>query len=226
MLSHRAKFSNDDGELRSKLFIEGPAEIWEKVESGEIVLQPDDSRKEFDHIMAILTRPDLRNIWNYRLVECTPQQTAQQSVYTTNKKPLMSLYSYGPVKEEEVAQKFDEQGQPIPNPVKTRVQVGEFHWNGKVEGREFQATVFGGGIKGLTVEGGELTPESTFLNQQIERRLDPNTKSIAGPLMEMLEVVIADESISPLLKAFLHREIVELMKKIQPRGGGSQRPTT
>ena len=69
------------------------------------------------------------------------------------------------------------------------------------------------GIKGLTVEGGELTPESTFLNQQIERRLDPNTKSIAGPLMEMLEVVIADESISPLLKAFLHREIVELMKK-------------
>ena len=213
VLSHRAKFSNDDGELRSKLFIEGPAEIWEKVESGEIVLQPDDSRKEFDHIMAILTRPDLRNIWSYRLVECTPQQTAQQSVYTTNKKPLMSLYSYGPVKEEEVAQKFDEQGQPIPNPVKTRVQVGEFHWNGKVEGREFQATVFGGGIKGLTVEGGELTPESTFLNQQIERRLDPNTKSIAGPLMEMLEVVIAEESISPLLKAFLHREIVELMKK-------------
>ena len=95
----------------------------------------------------------------------------------------------------------------------TKVQVGEFHWNGKVEGREFQTTLFGGGSKGLTVDEGELTPESTFLQQQIERRLDPNTKSVAGPLMEMLEVVIAETSISPLLKAFLHREIVDLMKK-------------
>ena len=30
--------------------------------------------------------------------------------------------------------------------------------------------------------------------------------------MEMLEVVIAEKTISPLLKAYLHREIVELMK--------------
>ncbi len=213
VLSHRKKFSNVDGELRSKLFIDGPVEIWEKVEAGEIVLQPEESRKEYDHIMAILSRPDIRNIWNYRLVECTPQQSGQPGFYKTNKKPLMSLFAYGPVKEEEVAQKFDAQGQPIANPVKTRVQVGEFHWNGKVEGREFQTTVFGGGSKGLAVEDGELTSESTFLTQQIERRLDPNTKSVAGPLMEMLEVIIAEETISPLLKAFLHREIVELMKK-------------
>ena len=82
-----------------------------------------------------------------------------------------------------------------------------------MEGREFQTTIFGGGMKGLAVEGGELTPESTFLQQQIERRLDPNTKSVAGPLMEMLEVVIAEQSISPLLKGYLHREIVDLMKK-------------
>lgn len=213
VLSHRKKFSNENGEMRSRLFIKGPVEIWEKVEAGEITLQPDDSRQEYDHIMALLSRPDLRNIWNYRLVECSPQQSGQPGVYTTNKKPMMNLFAYGPVKEEEVAQKFDAQGQPIANPVKTKVQVGEFHWNGKVEGREFQTTLFGGGSKGLTVDEGELTPESTFLQQQIERRLDPNTKSVAGPLMEMLEVVIAETSISPLLKAFLHREIVDLMKK-------------
>jgi hypothetical protein len=199
--------------MRSKLFIKGPVEIWEKVEAGEITLQPNESRTEYDHIMALLSRPDLRNIWNYRLVECSPQQSGQPGVYTTNKKPMMNLFAYGPVKEEEVAQKFDAQGQPISNPVKTKVQAGEFHWNGKVEGREFETTVFGGGSKGLTVDQGELTPESTFLQQQIERRLDPNTKSIAGPLMEMLEVVIAEPSISPLLKAYLHREIVDLMKK-------------
>jgi hypothetical protein len=219
VLSHRKKFSNENGELRSKLFIEGPAEIWEKVEAGEITLNPEESRKEYDHIMTLLSRPDLRNIWNYQLVECSPQKSNQSGVYTTQKKPMMALYSYGPVKEEEVAQKFNEQGQPIANPVKTRVQVGEFHWNGKVEGREFETMIFGGGSKGLAVEEGELTPESTFLQQQIERRLDPNTKRVAGPLMEMLEVVIAEQSISPILKAYLHREIVELMKQ-QPASWG------
>ena len=213
VLSHRKKFSNENGELRSRLFIEGPAEIWEKVEAGEIALQPEASRDEYDQIMTLLSRPDLRNIWNYQLVECSPQKSSQSGVYSTKRKPMMLLYAYGPVKEEEVAQKFDEQGQPIANPIKTKVQVGEFHWNGKVEGREFQTTIFGGGSKGLTLEEGELTPESTFLQQQIERRLDPNTKSVSGPLMEMLEVVIAEQSISPLLKAYLHREIVDLMKK-------------
>ena len=212
VLSHRKKFSNDDGELRSKLFVNGPIEIWEKVESGEISLHPNDSRQEYDHIMAMLSRPDLRNIWSYKLVECIPQQTNQSGVYSTRKKPMMELYAYGPVKEEEVSKKFDEQGQPIANPITTRLQIGEFHWNGKVEGREFQSTVFGGGSKGLAVDEGEMSLESTFLQRQIERRLDPNSKSIPGPLMEMLEVVIAEKTISPLLKAYLHREIVELMK--------------
>jgi hypothetical protein len=192
--------------------VNGPIEIWEKVESGEISLHPNDSRQEYDHIMAMLSRPDLRNIWSYKLVECIPQQTNQPGVYSTLKKPMMELYAYGPVKEEEVSKKFDEQGQPIANPITTRLQIGEFHWNGKVEGREFQSTVFGGGSKGLAVDEGEMSLESTFLQRQIERRLDPNSKSIPGPLMEMLEVVIAEKTISPLLKAYLHREIVELMK--------------
>jgi len=106
VLSHRKKFSNENGEMRSKLFIKGPVEIWEKVEAGEITLQPNESRTEYDHIMALLSRPDLRNIWNYRLVECSPQQSGQPGVYTTNKKPMMNLFAYGPVKEEEVAQKI------------------------------------------------------------------------------------------------------------------------
>lgn len=63
------------------------------------------------------------------------------------------------------------------------------------------------------VDNGQLCPESRFLRLQIDRRIDPNTKTLVGPLMEMLEVVIADQSISPLLKAYLHMELVELMKK-------------
>ena len=149
--------------MRSKLFVKGPVEIWEKVEAGEITLHPDESRDEFDHIMGLISRPDLKSIWNYQLFECSPQATGRELVYTTNKKPMMRLYSYGPVKEEEVAQKFNEQGQPIPNPVTKKLQVGEFHWNGKVEGREFESENFGGGTRGYSLEDGQLTIESTFL---------------------------------------------------------------
>ena len=100
--------------------------------------------------MALLSRPDLRY---YLELPISGMYSALQSgatgVYSTQKKPDdVSCTAYGPVKEEEVAQKFDEQGQPIANPIKTNVQVGEFHWNGKVEGREFQTTIFGGGIEG------------------------------------------------------------------------------
>ena len=211
VLSHRKKFSNDDGELRSKLFIQGPAEIWEKVEAGEITLHPDESRGEFDHIMALLSRPDILNIWKYQFVKYEGQTVG--GVYRTLEKPGMHSYSYGPVKEEQIEQKFNDQGQPISDPTTTKIQVGSFHYMGKVAGRELTSLHKGGFIQGDMVIGGELTAESTFLQQQIERRLDPNTKSVAGPLMEMLEVVIAEPTISPLLKAFLHREIVELMKK-------------
>ena len=38
---------------------------------------------------------------------------------------------------------------------------------------------------------------SQVLRLHIDRRMDPNTKTLVGPLMEMLEVVIAEQTISP-----------------------------
>ena len=189
-----------------------PLQIMNDFGADNIVLQPENSRGEYDHFISILSNPAISNIWNYQLVECTPQQTSKPGIYTTNKKPLLSLYSYGPSTEEEVIEnKFDDQGQLITNPGKTITQKGRFRWNGKVEGRQFETTVFGGGAKGFSLEGGELTSESKFINLEILPRLDSNSKTVVVPLIELLEIIISEESISPLMKAFFHQEVVELM---------------
>ena len=79
-----------------------------------------------------------------------------------------------------------------------------------LRGRQFETTVFGGG-KGFSLEGGELTSESKFINLEILPRLIPTSKTVVVPLIELLEIIISEESISPLMKAFFHREVVELM---------------
>lgn len=212
VLANRNKFANEKGELRKKLFLKGPPDIWDKLEKGEISLMSDDSKDEYEYLKSMMERYELLNLWSYQLVECAPLRVSA-GVYRTSKTPVTSLISYGEVEMDRMEKKFDEQGQPISNPSATVTQKGAFHWNGKREGRVFESTHFNGGAKGLMVDNGQLCPESRFLRLQIDRRMDPNTKTLVGPLMEMLEVIIADQTISPLLKAYLHMEVVELMKK-------------
>ena len=213
VLANRNKFSNEKGELRKKLFLKGPPDIWEKLEKGEISLTTEDSKDEYEYLKSMMERYELLNLWSYQLVDCSPVKTARAGVYQTQKNPVAALTSYGEIQMDRMEKKFDDQGQPIANPSATVTQKGTFHWNGKREGRVFESTHFNGGVKGLMVDNGQLCPESRFLRLQIDRRMDPNTKTLVGPLMEMLEVVIADKTISPLLKAYLHMELVELMKK-------------
>ena len=213
VLSNRNKFSNEKGELRKKLFLKGPPDIWEKFEKGEISLMNEDSKDEYEYLKGMMERYKLLNLWSYQLVECSPLRVSP-GVYRTSKTPSGTFYVYGDISMERLEVEFDENGQPTPSPRKSTVtQMGLFHWEGKQTGRKFTSTHFNGGIDGLMLDNGQLCPESRFLRLQIDRRLDPNTKSLVGPLMEMLEVVIADQSISPLLKAYLHMELVELMKK-------------
>ena len=213
VLSHRNKFSNDKGELRKKLFLRGAPEIWDKLEKGEISLMTEDSKDEYEQLKSILERYQMLNLWSYRLVECAPLKTARAGIYNTNRKPMMQLLSYGEVVEKKDQKNFDAEGQPIANPSVTVTQTGMFHWNGKQEGREFPSTHFNGGIKGFMLDNPQLSPESKFMRLQIDRRMDPNTRTLTRPLMEMLEVVISDQTISVLLKAYLHAEIVGMMKK-------------
>ena len=73
----------------------------------------------------------------------------------------------------------------------------------EAKGRVFESTHFNGGVKGLMVENGQFCP-GVQVSQASHRpsEMDPNTKTLVGPLMEMLEVVIAEQTISPLLKAY------------------------
>ena len=214
VLAHRNKFSNEKGELRKKLFLKGPPDIWDKLEKGEISLMNDDSKEEYDYLKSLMERYQLLNLWSYRLVKCVPLKTARAGIYNTNKEPVLpQLLSYGEVVEKKSQKNFDEEGQPIANPPVTITQTGMFHWNGKKEGREFPTTHFNGGIEGLMLDSAQLSPESKFMRLQIDRRMNPSTRTLDRPLMEMLEVVIAEQTASVLLKAYLHMEIVEMMKK-------------
>ena len=214
VLAHRNKFSNQKGELRKKLFLKGPPDIWDKLEKGEISLMNDDSKEEYDYLKSLMERYQLLNLWSYRLVKCVPLKTARAGIYNTNKEPVLpQLLSYGEVVEKKSQKNFDEEGQPIANPPVTITQTGMFHWNGKKEGREFPTTHFNGGIEGLMLDSAQLSPESKFMRLQIDRRMNPSTRTLDRPLMEMLEVVIAEQTASVLLKAYLHMEIVEMMKK-------------
>ena len=213
VLAHRNKFSNEKGELRKKLFLKGPPDIWDKLEKGEISLMNDDSKEEYDYLRTLLESHQLLNLWSYRLVKCVPLKTARAGIYNTNKEPMMQLLSYGEVVEKKSQKNFDDEGKPIENPPVTITQTGMFHWNGKKEGREFPTMHFNGGIEGLMLDSALLSPESKFMRLQIDRRMNPGTRTLDRPLMEMLEVVIAEQTSSVLLKAYLHMEIVEMMKK-------------
>ena len=52
VLANRNKFSNEKGELRKKLFLKGPPDIWDKLEKGEISLMSGDSKDEYDYLKS------------------------------------------------------------------------------------------------------------------------------------------------------------------------------
>jgi len=100
------------------------------------------------------------------------------------------------------------------------IQQGNFLLNGAPQGRLFESLEFNGGVKGHMAEEGQLTPESHFVQFQLERRLDKNTRSVEGSLLELLELILRQENLSPLFKGFLHAEICELILKRPEEWGG------
>ena len=123
------------------------------------------------------------------------------------------LTAFGQMQEERIEKKFDEQGQAIPNPSVQIIQQGNFLLNGTPQGRLFESLEYNGGVKGHMLEQGQLTPESHFVQFQLERRLDKNTRSVDGPLLDLLDLVLSQNALSPLFRGFLRAEICELMLK-------------
>ena len=222
--THRVLFENDKNQLQTKLIFRGPKEIWEKIKGGKISLQPEESRPEFDRLTSVLAEGNVRNVWHYKLYECQPVPASApiggQRKYTTRKSLVTVLMAIGQVQEERIPKKFDDQGQPIPNPSVQIIQQGNFLLNGNPQGRLFESLEFNGGIKGHLAEEGQLTPESHFVQFQLERWLDKNTRSVDGSLLDLLELVLRQDNLSPLFKGFLHAEICDLIQKRPEEWGG------
>ena len=215
--THRVLFDNDKGQLQTKLVFKGPDELWAKIKEGKIGLFPEESRTEYDRLAAAIAEGNVRNVWNYKLVDCLPVALGGNAGglkrYTTNKTLVAMLTAFGQMQEERIEKKFDDQGQAIPNPSVQIIQQGNFLLNGTPQGRLFESLEYNGGVKGHMLEQGQLTPESHFIQFQLERRLDKNTRSVDGPLLDLLDLVMSQNALSPLFKGFLHAEICELMLK-------------
>lgn len=217
VVTNRGLFENDKGQLQTKLLFKGPNEVWNKAKAGEFSLRPEDTRPEFEHLSALVGEAKIRDAWLYKLYECSPVRKGANvqgvASYSTEKTLSMFLTSVGPVQEERIQKKFDAEGKPIANPSEQLIQQGNFVHGGAVQGRLFETVHFNGGVKGFMLEEGSLTPESRFVQFQVERRLDKNTKSLEGSLLDLLQVVYRETTVSPLFKGFLHGEICELMLK-------------
>jgi len=166
----------------------------------------------YNHLKKVLENPLISDMWSYQLLECTPLKTDRPGVYETNRKPLMQLFSYGVVAEKKSQKNFDRFGQPIANPSVTVTQTGMFHWEGKKEGRAFDSTHFNGGIKGFMLDNPQLSATSVFAKRLMSESLNHQTGTLAIPLATLVNKIYLEKSINPTLKAYLHMEVVTMMK--------------
>jgi len=175
--------------------------------------QPINANQDYyNHLKKVLENPLISDMWSYQLFEYTPLKTNSPGIYETNSKPLMQLFSYGVVAEEKSQKNFDSLGQPIANPSVMVTQTGFFHWNGKKEGRMFESTHFNGGIKGLRLDNPQLSATSVFAKRLMSESLNHQTGTLAIPLAALVDKIHLDESIDSELKAYLHMEIVSMIK--------------
>ena len=142
-----------------------------------------------------------------------PLKTGRTGVYSTSKTPVAALTSYGEVQMDRMEKSLTIRDSLFRIQVLRLLKRAPFIGTGSVKAGFSSPPISMAASRVWMVENGQLCPESRFLRLHVDRRMDPNTKTLVGPLMEMLEVVIAEQTISPLLKAYLHMEIVELMKK-------------
>ncbi|MBG30420.1 MAG: hypothetical protein CMI31_10530 [Opitutae bacterium] len=213
--TNRNIFSNDRGQLHRKLIFIGPEEVWGKIKTGELGVLPDDSQREYEDLSVIVSASGIRDVWRYKLNNCTPVSagigTGGQPKYNTKKDLLQFLLSFGQIQQEKIEEKFDETGKPVDNPVAKVMQQGNFLIGGKREGRLFESTHWGGAIKGPMLEEPQLTPESKFVQEQIERRLNSENRKVLKPLLDLLDALLLDPQISPLFKAYMHDKLFEIM---------------
>ena len=137
------------------------------------------------------------------MFECKPIKGNRPGVYETSKKPLMTVLSYGKVVEKETVDA---------NGIIKKEQIASLHWQGSRQGRQFISTIYNGGAKGLMMGNPQLSDASVFAKRLISESLNHQTGTLAIPLANLVNKIYLEESINPTLKAYLHMEVVSILR--------------
>ena len=98
-------------------------------------------------------------------------------------------------------------------PLSKIIQQGQFLIEGQRKGMLFDKTTkWGGGIDSVAyLEEPQLMPESKFVLEQIGRRLNGEKRRVLTPLIDLLDVLVMDQTLSTLFKAYMHDNLCEIM---------------
>ena len=95
MTAKRGLFANDRGQLQLKLLFDGPEEVWGKVKAGGVGVLPVNTRLEFEHLSAVAGAMGMRDMWRYKLYQCTPvvgdKRPGNPQRYDTKKKLIQEF---------------------------------------------------------------------------------------------------------------------------------------
>ncbi len=216
VLSKRDLFDTQGDKLHLQLLFQGPPEIWDKIKAGKLGVLPKNSQPEFDLFSALLSVSDIRDIWRYKLYNCTVGRAAGVNgaiTFNTKKQFVDHVLCIGRVIEnkELAGEPFDKDGNPVSNRAESVKQIGVFIIDGQNSNKEYTTLRFGGGIQGELLDEPDLTNESRFVRDQIERRMDGDKKIVSSPLLDLVDALIQDRQVSPLFKAYMHDKISQII---------------
>jgi hypothetical protein len=211
--ANRNLVANDPERLCRKLLFHGPDEMWEKIKAGKVGVRPSRSQSEYKALAIDEKFFHLREIWRnklYRFVDQALQiPKLNGDIYIYKSTYEQDILSFGRIREE----KDDGKADPRKPKAPTILQTAEIFSNGQRQDVSWSSTHFKGGIRGrmIMLEESVLTPESQFVQEQLEPLLDSEESSIRSPLLDLLDALVRNQELSPLFKAYVHGALCEVM---------------
>jgi hypothetical protein len=210
----QAFLRNEDDSLNGELLFDGPNEVWEKVKAKEFGLQPKNTQSEFLALSALANIKGVSDVWVHKQFECKTTPISHRfgkPRYETKKSFIRRLFSFGQVQEERTILKFDEKGLPVTG-LSRLVQQGDFF--GHEPSPEFllESLHKEGLAKGDILEDSTLTRESRFMQERFAAFLNEKEVRVEAPLLELIDLLVADETLSLPFKAFIHDRLATIIR--------------
>ncbi len=210
VIEYRSLFDNENGKLNGELLFNGSAEAWANVQAGAIGIYPTNSLSEYEALSSI-AKSRIRDVLRYKLsgFTVTSEKRLGRTFYTTEETLLQEVFSFGAFSETRTEQAFDANGNRQKDVFKV-VQEGDFIAAG-VAVTSYETIRFKDAIQGKMLHDSNLTSESVFLREQVEKYLDEEKRQIRAPLLDLLDALLQNQEISLLFKAYLHDELCRIM---------------